>query len=78
MKHNKLLEVANIKTTRQCNAIAQFLKRNKSSQSKQIDQHGDQAAAMLRDIRDEPYREFGIQNFPIKEEQSNRSNKGGD
>ena len=78
MKHNKLLEVANIKTTRQCNAIAQFLKRNKQFQKKDIDHNGDQAIAMLKNIRDEPYQEFNVQNFTIKEEQSNRSKQGAD
>ena len=31
MKHNKLLEVANNKTTRQCDALKQFLEKNKQT-----------------------------------------------
>lgn len=34
MKHNKLLEVANNKTSRQCDALRQFLEKNKQTKKK--------------------------------------------
>lgn len=36
MKHNKLLEVANNKTQRQCDALRQFLEKNKNKKSDKL------------------------------------------